>query len=87
MLLASGSFDFGTPEAAYVINCLRPLLTAAGINFSLPNQGPIADAAASWILLEGGGERNAPRTAYLRLYGGNPSRQKTDAQGISRMGV
>jgi hypothetical protein len=40
-----------------VVNCARPLLNAAGIDFNLPTSGPIVDAGVEWRLIEGGDTR------------------------------
>ena len=38
---------------AQILNCLRALLIAAGLDFSLPNDGPVKGARVSWYGVEG----------------------------------
>ena len=38
-----------------MINCLRPALNLAGLDFSLPGDGPVANVKVTWNLTEGGG--------------------------------
>jgi len=38
-----------------MLNCIRPALNLAGLDFSLPGDGPIANVKVTWNLLEGGG--------------------------------
>ena len=40
-----------------LINCFRPGLNAAGLDFDLPSSGPVADAGVEWKLIEGGDSR------------------------------
>ncbi len=43
----SATFTYRTGNGQ-VANCIRPALNAAGIDFSLPQDGPIADARVDW---------------------------------------
>jgi len=42
-----------------MINCFRPALNAAGLDFNLPDAGPIADVQVVWKQIEGGDSRGA----------------------------
>jgi len=44
-----------------VMNCIRPALNAAGIDFSLPSDGSLGGVRVDWNLLEGGQTRNNVR--------------------------
>jgi hypothetical protein len=49
-LTAIVKFDVGN---AQMLNCMRGLLIAVGLDFSLPNNGPIQGAVVSWEAVEG----------------------------------
>ncbi len=51
-LTATVKMDIGKWQA---FNCLRPALNAAGIDFSLPGDGPLNNVKAIWDVDEGGG--------------------------------
>jgi hypothetical protein len=68
------------PNASW-INCFRLMLANAGIEFSLPDDGPIEGATVNWRPLAGFGMYGTSRLLEWRL-GFNPS-QVTDADGVS----
>ncbi|MFL6230448.1 MAG: hypothetical protein ACJ741_16880 [Pyrinomonadaceae bacterium] len=51
-LTATVKSDMGNWQ---MFNCLRPALNAAGLDFSLPGDGPVANVKVTWNLMEGGG--------------------------------
>ena len=50
-LTAKVKIDVGKWQA---MNCVRPALNAAGLDFSLPNHGALAGTRVDWNLVEGG---------------------------------
>jgi hypothetical protein len=51
-LNAHVSFD---PHSAQWVNCVRPALNVFGLDFDLPQAGPVAGAGVKWQLLDGTG--------------------------------
>jgi hypothetical protein len=47
------------------LNCMRFFLNGAGLDFSLPSDGPVAGAAISWSLLRGGDPKGYVRFCSL----------------------
>lgn len=39
------------------LNCVRPALNAAGLDFNLPSDGPLSGVNVEWLLVEGGDSR------------------------------
>ena len=56
-----------------LINCFRPALNAAGLDFDLPSSGPVGDAGVEWKLIEGGDSRGWLGTLqdYSAIMSGN----------------
>jgi len=54
MLTAKLAIDTGKWQA---LNCLRPALNAAGLDFSLPGSGALAGVRVQWRLIAGGDNR------------------------------
>lgn len=54
-LTAKVKLDIGKWQ---IMNCIRPALNAAGIDFSLPSDGALGGVRVDWNLLEGGQTRN-----------------------------
>jgi hypothetical protein len=40
-----------------IVNCIRPALNVAGVDFSLPGDGAVGGAGVSWALTKGGDDR------------------------------
>jgi hypothetical protein len=55
-LTAKVKIDVGKWQA---MNCVRPALNAAGLDFSLPNDGALAGTRVDWNLVEGGAADSA----------------------------
>jgi len=54
-LTAKLRMDTGKWQA---VNCLRPVLNAAGLDFDLPGDGPLDGVRVEWLLVMGGDERS-----------------------------
>ena len=67
-LAAKVRMDVGKPQ---LVNCFRPMLNAAGLDFSLPTDGALAGAEVGWVLVEGGVCSLNP-DAIVQFYGGDP---------------
>lgn len=71
-------------------NCLRTAVNLLGLDFSLPNDGPIGGADVQWEMDDSpGGVLDNPTEFYL-LNGtstGNGVNSKTDGNGNARMGL
>jgi hypothetical protein len=86
-LAALVTMDIGDAQWA---NCFRLVLNAAGLDFSLPNDGPVKGASVQWIGVEGFNEAAeilGEGEQLVRFYGSDPTRHTTDAAGVSRIGV
>jgi hypothetical protein len=51
LMTAKVKLDIGKWQ---IVNCLRPMLNASGIDFSLPGDGALSGVRVDWNLLEGG---------------------------------
>jgi hypothetical protein len=80
-LHATVAYKIGNAQAA---NCLRLVFSTAGITFSVPPDGPIADARTEWIGLDG---FNAATDRIVEFYGGDQTNTRTDAAGMVQQGV
>ena len=45
------------PTKWQILNCVRPALNAAGLDFDLPDSGPLKDVRVEWKLIVGGDSR------------------------------
>lgn len=82
-LQAKLRMDIGHPQ---LVNCFRPMLNGAGLDFSLPTDGAISGADVEWVVIEGG-TRELGLDAIVQFYGGDPRHRQTSAQGVSTMGI
>ena len=70
-----------------VLNCVRPALNAAGIDFSLPQDGPIADAKVDWKL-HGTASRVAGKLPIVRFEEGQVQLGgRTDSSGLRQVRI
>jgi hypothetical protein len=67
-------------------NCLRGVLNASGLDFSLPNDGPIKDAEVGWDLDNSPGLDNNP-LQYYSLNGESATTTHTDSDGVTQTGI
>jgi hypothetical protein len=82
----SATFTYSTGNGQ-VANCIRPALNAAGIDFSLPQDGPIADAKVDWELF-GTKSRVAGQLPIVRFQAGQVQLGgRTDATGLRQVGI
>jgi hypothetical protein len=80
------TLQYKLPHAQYA-NCLRAALNASGLDFSLPNDGPVTDAETDWDLYDDpGGITNNPAQFYS-LNGDNPVKTRTDSDGTTTTGL
>lgn len=77
-----GSFKMDG-SSLQVINCLRPALNAAGLDFSLPQGGPLAGVLVEWQIATKTGSAND----VVQTYGVDPLRQETDKDGLNQITV
>lgn len=70
------------PESKWV-NCFRLMLAVAGIDFSLPDDGPIEGASVRWTIPEGSGLNGSPLLVQFPT-GAKPN-QETNSSGASTM--
>lgn len=68
------------PGKSDYLNCLRLVVATLGLKLSVPQADPLAKRPVTWQ-----GEKLFPNT--VRFYGGDPTRQTTDVNGVTRMGV
>jgi hypothetical protein len=62
-----------------VVNCMRVAFNAAGLDFSLWNDGPIKGAGVDWFLLEGA--TSGVQLGYL-VFGENPLNHVSNNEGV-----
>jgi hypothetical protein len=75
-----------------MLNCARIAFNAANLDFNLPNDGPVADAAVSWTYDIGstGFGANVIENSIVQFYsldGQSIAHQKTDRNGDARIGL
>lgn len=73
-----------------LVNCLRHALNIAGLDASLPNDGPIGGARVNWHVVALKGGANADLDNPLQIYGigGSPATPTTtDDDGVSKTGL
>ena len=81
VLTAAFRYDTGNAQA---INCARPALNALGIDFSLPQDGPIAGARVDWEMF--GVKERGGQTPIVRYKEGSlPLGRRTDDNGEDRV--
>jgi hypothetical protein len=66
-----------------IVNCLRPALNAAGIDFSLPQGGPLAGVLVEWEIATRVGSDND----VIQTVGSDPRHQETDNEGRNKITV
>lgn len=66
-------------SSAQVVNCLRPALNMVGLDFSLPQGGPLAGSLVEWQIATRMGSQND----VVQTVGVDPLHQETDANGRS----
>jgi hypothetical protein len=83
-LRARASLNFGKVE---FVNCLKPALNLKGLNFDLPNDGPVNNATTTWHILVGGASNPlaTDNLFFLIPYSGVLSHVKTDDGGVARV--
>jgi Putative Ig domain len=77
---------------AQIVNCLRLVGNTVGLDFSLWNTGPVANAGINWYLLAGdtsGGSNGSPaQLGYLEFALGNaPLNRTTNANGMDTITI
>ena len=77
---------------AQIANCLRGALNLAGLDFSLPNGGPVAGAEVRWYPGDGFGQQivefhDDPLYAENQADPSTPQPRTTDANGAASIGV
>lgn len=82
-LTATFRYDIGRAQA---FNCVRPALNLLGIDFSLPQDGPVADARVDWEMFDVK-DRQSPKPIVRYQAGNLPLNRRTDAQGEDRISV
>lgn len=80
-----------------MLNCFRIMLNAAGIDFSLPNDGPVEGAEVLWRCIEGCGVGEpvqlcaSPCSGVGGIQSGDPTRNafetRTGEDGVARTGI
>ncbi|HEX2864138.1 MAG TPA: hypothetical protein VHN99_06195, partial [Deinococcales bacterium] len=81
-LRTHASLDMGN---AQLINCFRIILNAAGLDFSVNNDGPLGGVGVSWVLTDGGTSGSTP--GIVQFVGGDPTRQATNDNGDSQFDI
>ena len=66
---------------AQIVNCMRVAFNAAGLDFSLWNDGPIKGAGVNWYLIEGATDGIQGRLGYL-VFGENPLNHISNNEGV-----
>jgi hypothetical protein len=77
-----GSFQMDG-SSLQIVNCLRPALNAAGIDFSLPQGGPLAGVLVEWEIATRVGSDND----VIQTVGSDPRHQETDNEGRNKITV
>lgn len=73
--------------SAQMVNCFRLMLNSAGVDFALPNHGPVRNASVSWVGLNGfNAGAAAPRGGPEQIvaFAGQINNLRTDNQGKVR---
>lgn len=89
-LMLHATFDIGKGQYA---NCLRTAINTAGLDFNVPNDGPITDASVQWEMTDDpAGELNDPTEFFTTIEEGigapgDSVQTKTDANGYSHVGL
>jgi hypothetical protein len=80
--LAAFDADVHFDTNPQIVNCVRPLLNALGVDFSLPSDGPIQGARVEWELLAGGTRTSAnPSWGFVQFVKEDPTTTMTDDAG------
>lgn len=66
-----------------VVNCLRPALNAAGIDFSLPQGGPLAGVLVEWQIAT----KVESANDVIQTVGVDPRHQETDKDGRNQITI
>lgn len=77
---AQFSMDGGN---AQIVNCFRPALNLVGIDFSLPQGGPLVGSLVEWQIATRIGSEND----VIQTVGVDPNHQETDSTGRSEITV
>jgi hypothetical protein len=80
ILLANFKLDIGNFQ---IINCIRPALNAAGVDFSLPQDGPLVGSKVEWSILSKIGSSHD----IIETVGVDPLRQETDVHGNNEITI
>jgi hypothetical protein len=67
-------------DKTQIVNCLRPMLNAMGLDLSVPNGGAVAGADVNWYPRDGFDK-------YIVQFHDNPLHQTTDANGTTTIGI
>jgi hypothetical protein len=79
-LAANFKLDMGNSQ---IINCVRPALNAVGVDFSLPQDGPLVGSLVEWSILSKVGSS----WDIIETVGVNPLKQETDVNGNSEITI
>ncbi|MCU0686549.1 MAG: hypothetical protein MUF34_30600 [Polyangiaceae bacterium] len=80
-LKATFKYDVGRAQA---FNCVRPALNTLGIDFSLPQDGPVANARVDWEMFDVK-DRQGPGPIVRYQAGNVPLNRQTNEQGEDRI--
>lgn len=78
------SFGVGSEQ---FVNCLRIVYAEFGLTFNLKQRGPAEGAGIEWVGLDGFVHGLDVSGRLVELFGGDPSRQVTNAAGQVSIGV
>jgi len=68
---------------AQMVNCIRPALNSVGLDFSLPQDGPLSNTRVEWEIRTKTGSEND----VVETVGSDSLKQSTDENGISRIKI
>lgn len=68
---------------AQMVNCIRPALNSVGLDFSLPQDGPLSKTRVEWQIHTKTNSEND----VVETVGSDPLKQSTDENGISRIKI
>jgi hypothetical protein len=82
----TATFQFTTGNAQ-VMNCIRPALTALGLDFSLPQDGPITNAGLDWEMYKNWERTKKTPLIQYKSGSGSPLNHHTDTAGQDSVDV
>ena len=76
---------------AQMLNCFRIMLNAAGLDLSLPNDGPVAGVKVLWRCVSGCRVGEPLQLCECGIHSGDPTQNayatRTDQDGVARTGI